>query len=204
MIIVVTGGIGSGKSSVCSLIREMYGFPVYDADSRVKNMYRTCPGLLARVESAVGAVLRNSDGNFQPSLLADIVFGDRKMLEAVEEVVFPALEEDFRRWMRDVGAETVVFESATVLEKPYFSGFGDVVVIVDAPVDVRMKRAADRDGVSCSEIMARMRNQPLMNRISQGEETPEGYLVCPNVGTFDELSLAVREILGKIGIKQKC
>ena len=65
-VLVVTGGIGSGKSLVCRMLHERWNLPVYDADSRVKALYREKPALLADIETALGCVLRDGNGQFVP------------------------------------------------------------------------------------------------------------------------------------------
>lgn len=159
-VLVVTGGIGSGKSSVCRILHERLGLPVYDADSRVKALYREHPSLLADIEDALGCVLRDSEGRFLPERLAGRIFSSPSDMDKVEGLVFPALKDDFREFASSLPEDTiVVFESATVLEKPQFDGFGDKVLFVDAPEDTRLGRACLRDGSSREKIRARMDSQ---------------------------------------------
>ena len=70
-VLIVTGGIGSGKSTVCSMLSNDYGYPVYEADRRVKDLYLEHPSLLADIEEALGECFRNDDGVFQPARLAN-------------------------------------------------------------------------------------------------------------------------------------
>ena len=67
MILIITGGIGGGKSVAAGMLNEIYGFPVYSADVRVKELYDECPGLLANIEAQLGCSLRDKDGSFVPS-----------------------------------------------------------------------------------------------------------------------------------------
>ena len=174
-VIVVTGGIGSGKSASCRFLNEMFGWPIYNADKRVKELYRTHPMLLEKIEHALGRNFRDMWGDFSPSALAKEIFSDRKSLEAVEELVFPILLDDFEQWKSACGGNHVILESATILEKPVLKDSGDIVLVIDAPVDIRAARAAVRDGISVGEVHLRMKNQPLMNGIS------EGVVVLPDV-----------------------
>ena len=97
-VLVVSGGIGSGKSTVCRMLENDYGIPVYEADRRVKELYNECPSMLLRIEQMLGESFRNGDGVFQPSLMAARIFSDTDALQLVESVVFPVLTEDFARW----------------------------------------------------------------------------------------------------------
>lgn len=200
-VLVVTGGIGSGKSEVCSILMDVYGCGVYEADSRVKTLYSIHPTLLNDIEVALGEGFRDSEDKFSPSLLSARIFSDRNALEKVEELVFPALLDDFETWKQDHADDKfVVFESATILEKPYFKDFGDKTILIDAPFETRLLRASGRDNVSQESILARMMNQKLMNRISEGEEAPEVDAVIYNYDGVGELRhqvvLTVNELYG--------
>lgn len=210
MVIVVTGGIGSGKSEVCRMISSRYGFPVYSADSRVRRLYDEVPELVDALESVLDIVLRDDSGLFRPALLAERIFSDHEALKKVEDMVFPYLISDFEDF-HSKNPGNVVFESATVLEKEFFSDFGDAVVLVDAPLEVRVGRACSRDASDRDRILARTDAQPLMNAFSDGsisrypEDTPYGRAsgrvtyIIKNDGSLEmlekEVSAAVESIL---------
>ena len=188
MTIVVTGGIGSGKSLVCSILCERYGIPVYEADIKVKSLYDTDPGLIEAVEHIAGKNLRDTEGRFVPSLLAEVIFDDPVKLHEVEQIVFPALKNDYALWIAiHSDCRHHIFESATILEKQQFDGFGDIVLLVDAPVSLRLDRAASRDGSDRDRIVSRMKNQTLMNRLSEGDSDQRVNHVIWNVGSYSEL-----------------
>lgn len=195
-VLVVTGGIGSGKSEVCRILHEIYGCGVYNADERVKLLYDMHPSLLSDIESLLGVSLRDSQGRFIAAALSSRIFADRSLLRKVEDLVFPALIEDFHMWAGKYKDDRfVVFESATILEKPQFKGFGDKVVLVDSLVETRLERACARDSAPRESIYARMLNQKMMNSISDGEIEPEVDAVIHNLGTLSDLRLhAVRVI----------
>ncbi|MBO7191838.1 MAG: dephospho-CoA kinase [Bacteroidales bacterium] len=201
-ILVVTGGIGSGKSEVCRILHEEFGCGVYNADRRVKQLYDVHPTLLEDIESMTGVGMRDEDGRFVPSRLSALIFSDRKILEAVERLVFPALKDDFCKWKESYAADDfVVLESATIMEKPELDGFGDKIIVVDAPMSERMERASVRDGVTKESICARMQNQKMMNSISEGDIVPEVDYVIHNTGSLEDLRCstlrAVAELFGK-------
>ncbi|MBQ5602819.1 MAG: dephospho-CoA kinase, partial [Bacteroidales bacterium] len=156
MIIVLTGGIGSGKSTAAAILSSEFGLPVYEADSAVKGLYLTDGSLLSDIESDAGRSFRDGNGTFSPSMMAAYLFSVPGAIEMVEQRVFPVLIKDFERWKSECGSDVVVFESATILEKPYFKDFGDAVIIVDAPLEVRIDRAVGRDGISREKVMARV------------------------------------------------
>ena len=111
--------------------------------------------------------------------LASVIFSDRSKLEVVEGIVHPAVLDDFRRWKAFAPFEApfVVFESAIVLEKPLFAGIRDYVVLVDAPPEVRLKRACLRDGTTPDKVLERMSRQhfdlSLVDRIVRNDSDLE-------------------------------
>lgn len=183
-ILVITGGIGSGKSEVCRILAQKGLTVQYNADAKVKELYDTVPGLLESIEDRLGCSLRDEAGKFVPRCLAQRIFVDRQALETVESLVFPALMEDFLAFAGNSGSPFVVFESATILEKPQFDGFGDKVILVDAPVSMRMERACRRDGADREAVKARMANQKKMNALSEGATDQRIDAVIVNDGSI--------------------
>lgn len=187
-ILIVTGGIGSGKTEVCRILQELYGCGVYNADEKVKMLYDVHPSLLNDIEALTGEPMRDAEGRFVPSRLSSLIFRDRSLLIKVENLVFPALMDDFKSWSRSYGDDRfVVFESATVLEKPQFKGFGDKVILVDALMETRLDRACLRDSAPRENIYSRMLNQKMMNDVSEGKSLPDVDAVIHNYGSLSDL-----------------
>ena len=164
--VILTGGIGSGKSAVCACLKAR-GVPVYDSDSRTKSLYDRDPALVGRLEAVLGTGLRTEEGRLDRRKLAGIIFADPEKKAAVEAVVHPAVLEDFRRWKRWQRPKGwtygpvpfVVLESAIILSCPVFDGVGDRTVLVDAPEEVRLARAVARDGSAPEAVLRRIRQQ---------------------------------------------
>ena len=186
-VVVITGGIGSGKSEVCRIFADNGFAAQYNADSRAKALYVEYPSLLEAMQNRLGCSLKDDKGDFQPALLSARIFSDKEALEAVESLLFPVMMEDFASFAKRSGSEYVVFESATVLEKPQFDGFADKVILVDAPLETRLERACARDGASREAVLARMRAQTLMNELSQGGSDTRVDYVIMNDSTLDVL-----------------
>ena len=188
--VILTGLIGSGKSAVAALLRRR-GVPVYDSDSRTKGIYSRRPALVRRMEEALGTSLTSADGKLDRARLAAAIFSTDAARETVESLVYPAVLQDFIRWReRQAGAPFVVLESAVILSKPVFDGLGDVVVLVTAPEEVRLRRVMDRDGAGEDAVRRRMAAQAIpMARVQ---------LVLENDGTPEALSATVeRMFFGK-------
>lgn len=164
--VILTGGIGSGKSAVCACLRAR-GVPVYDSDSRTKSLYDRDPALVGRLEAVLDVGLRTADGRLDRRRLAGLIFSDPTRKAAVEAVVHPAVLADFRRWKRWQRPKGwtygpvpfVVLESAIILSCPVFDGIGDRTVLVDADEEVRLRRAVARDGSDPEDVLRRIRQQ---------------------------------------------
>ena len=198
-VLAVTGGIGSGKSEVCRILAA-HGLALqYNADARAKALYDECPGLLDAIEKALECSLRGGDGAFRPAALAAVIFTDHSAMEKVEALLYPEMIRDFDTMMAEAGEDQiVVFESATFLEKRQFDGFADMVLLVDAPFQLRLERACLRDGVTREAVEARMRCQKLMNELSEGRLDPRITYKVLNDGTRQELEQKVLKLLHEI------
>ena len=209
--ILLTGGIGSGKSSAAAVLSSL-GIAVYNADTRVKALYENVQGLVDELEKILGCSLRDDLGSFDKKKLATCIFGANaaENLALVEGVVFPYLLDDFKDYSRKMAIEAssrgqngpiyVAMESATALEKTVFHDFGDIRLVVDAPIELRLERACMRDGATREQILDRMNEQPLMNSISKGD-VPQGIdAVIMNDSTLEVLQQRVKMVLEKLTI----
>ena len=161
--VAVTGGIGSGKSTVCSILSAS-GIPVYEADSAAKRLYAKDDSLLDAIEEAYGCSIRIPGGALDTRKLAGIAFSSPNKLKVLEGIVHPAVLKDFLRWKALQSTlhgdkPYCVIESAIILEKPEFLSHVDKVVLVDASLSTRLRRACERDGAEPEEIIRRMSAQ---------------------------------------------
>jgi len=184
--VILTGGIGSGKSVVAAMLSER-GIPVYDSDSRTKALYDSEPSLVPAIEEALGVSLRTVGGSLDRRLLASIIFNDPSAREKLEAVVYPFVLEDFLRWKESFpSAPFVVLESAVILSKPAFATLLDTatVVLVNASQKVRLARVQERDGSSPEEALARIGSQ---------DSIPESRadIVIDNSGSLEDLRAAI-------------
>ena len=158
--LVITGGIGSGKSLVARYIASK-GIPVYDSDSRAKLLYDSHPAVVADIEKALGVDLRGADGRLDRRALASEIFGDSHKLSLVEGIVHPYVFADFLDWRNSYFGLVpfVVLESAIFLQKPLFRPLADKILLVDAPEEVRLSRIVARDALKEEDVLKRMRSQ---------------------------------------------
>lgn len=152
----ITGGIGSGKSTVCRMLAER-GVALYDADSRAKELMSTSEALRSKLIENFGAETFNADG-LNRQYLAAKVFNDAEQLRLLNSLVHPAVIADFEAWAESQEGQYVVFESAILFEAGLESRV-DVVVAVMAPETVRVERVMARDGHTREQVVARIKNQ---------------------------------------------
>lgn len=152
----ITGGIGSGKSTVCELLAS-YGVAIYNSDARAKALMNESSVLRRQLCEAFGEECYTSD-QLNRAYLADKVFGDEAALVRLNAIVHPAVRVDFRAWAEQQRGEYVVLESAILFDAEFDSEV-DTTLAVLAPVEERLRRAMARDGVDKAKIMSRMAQQ---------------------------------------------
>lgn len=152
----ITGGIGSGKSVVSSLLRIL-NIPVYDADAASKILLSTDPDLVSSLKRLLGEDIYEGDV-LNRKKMASMIFSDKELLAKVNALIHPAVISDFRRWAENQGSFLVACESALIYESKMNDLF-DAVLMVYAPEQVRIKRAIARDAATEEQIRARIQNQ---------------------------------------------
>lgn len=152
----ITGGIGSGKSTVCDMLGEC-GVAIYNSDVRAKELMACSAPLRVALIERFGEEVYTAEG-LNRSYLAERVFGNAEELAALNAIVHPAVMADFDEWAESQEGEYVVLESAILFEAGLQDRV-DVVVSVLAPEALRVERAMARDGASRERIEARVRSQ---------------------------------------------
>lgn len=155
----ITGGIGSGKSYVSRLL-ESWGIPVYDTDREAKRLTLTHPEIRRELIDLLGEEVYCGQ-QLNKTLLAGYLFASRAHAERVNHIIHPRVYEDFLLWadgLKQQGRELVGMESAILFE----SGFDravDRVLMVYAPLEIRISRAMERDGVPEERVRERIAAQ---------------------------------------------
>lgn len=152
----ITGGIGSGKSTVCRLF-EQNGIAVYDSDARAKALMAEDAKLREQLVEAFGAECYNEQG-LNRAYLAGRVFGDEAELQRLNGIVHPAVKEDFRRWADAQRGAYVVLESAILFESGFDTEVNTTLAVM-APMEERLRRTVERDGVDREAVRRRMEHQ---------------------------------------------
>ena len=159
MLIIITGGIGSGKSMVSQLLKVM-GYTVYDCDSRAKELMLTDAALKGQLTELLGPETYTADGQLNRPYVASRIFGNQKLLGQMNALVHPAVAADIRRRQLAFSKTPFFVETAIYFE----ANFGqyiraDRVWCVAAPLELRIQRAMHRDGADRQHIEARILSQ---------------------------------------------
>lgn len=152
----LTGGIGSGKSTVAKIF-ELLQVPVYYADEASRRLYHTDPELMAQIKKHFGEDMY-SEGQLNRNKMADIVFNDPQKLELLNQLVHPPTLRDAQEWILAQKAPYVIKEAALLFESGSAAGL-DYIIGVQAPIALRLKRVIDRDKVTREEVLSRMNRQ---------------------------------------------
>ncbi len=156
MKVGITGGIGSGKSTVCRLF-ALRGVAVYDSDAEAKRLMTDDPDLRARIADRFGAEAY-SQGALNRSYLAGKVFSDAQALADLNAIVHPAVRADFAAWAERQEGDYVILESAILFDAG-FDGDVDRTVAVLAPEELRIERTCRRDKRDPEEVRRRIAAQ---------------------------------------------
>ncbi len=152
----LTGGIGSGKSTVAKVF-EVLGIPVYYADERAKELMHTNELLQQQLILHFGKATY-TNGKLNRKHLASIVFADKEKLDLLNSLVHPVTIADSEEWFRKQTSPYVIKEAALLFESGATEGL-DYIIAVTAPATIRIKRVMDRDQVTAEEVKKRMASQ---------------------------------------------
>jgi len=155
-IIGLTGGIGSGKTTIANYFLSL-GIPVYIADEEAKKLLYD-QGVVNAVKEALGEeVLTN--GLPDKKKLAEIVFNDKQKLALLNSIIHPKVQEHFYEWVQSHQNSNFVIKEAAILFESGSYKDCDKVILVTAPLDVRVKRVMARDNVTEDKVLERIANQ---------------------------------------------
>jgi dephospho-CoA kinase len=156
MNIGITGGIGSGKTTICKVI-EALGYPVYYADLEAKRIINENIGIQYELKELFGneAFL---DRTLNRTFIANIVFNNEHKLNELNEIIHPAVRRDFYDWSKKQN-NTLIFQESALLFETNASSFFDASILVLAPIEERINRTIVRDNCTREEVKARIRTQ---------------------------------------------
>tara|TARA_R110002051_G_scaffold56046_8_gene103978 strand:+ start:28808 stop:29392 length:585 start_codon:yes stop_codon:yes gene_type:complete len=152
----LTGGIGSGKSTVAAMFQEL-GVPVYNSDEHAKRLMNTSK----KIKKQLIVLLGNKsyhDNKINRSFIAEKVFNDASLLSQLNSIVHPVVRENFMSWSKKQNTPYVIQETALIFENKSQELY-DSIILVTAPKEARINRVLSRDNSTKEQIEARMNNQ---------------------------------------------
>lgn len=155
-IVGLTGGIGSGKTTVAKMFSEL-GVPIYIADVEAKKLTNTSKIIRRELIKLLGERAYNETG-INRAYVADKIFNDNDLLQAVNKIIHPRVAAHFKKWVSKQTAAYVIKEAAILFENGSYKDC-DSIILVTAPKTIRINRVLARDNSSKSEIEQRMNNQ---------------------------------------------
>ncbi len=191
----LTGGIGSGKTTIAKIF-ECLDIPVYYADDAAKSLYKTDSGLRAALKKHFGDEIYNGN-EINRKLLREIVFQDTNKLALLNSLVHPRTISDANAWMERQTAPYLIKEAALIFETGS-DQYLDFVIGASAPKDLRIARAMERDNISRQEVLLRIEKQ--MDEAKKMElchyriNNDEAHLVVPQVLKLHEELLQMATI----------
>lgn len=155
--VAVTGGMGSGKTTVVNFFKEL-DIPIYVADDKAKMLMQQNIDLIKAIKKYFGQESYHDDGSLNKTFLAEQVFEDSKKLEVLNNLVHPAVRKDFDSWHKSQNSPYVIYESALIFEHNQ-QRFFDLIILVTAPQKLRINRIKKRNNWTEYDIQKRMNKQ---------------------------------------------
>lgn len=189
-IVCVTGGIGSGKSAVCAYF-ESKGLPIYNSDNRAKEIMVDNTSVRNALIYLFGTTVYSKDGELNKEVLAQAIFNNAELKQKLEQIVHPAVHEDFKNWAQSQQGPVLIKETPLAIEK------GDTtcqeLLVVIASSATRIQRIQVRNPEwSIEEITARISNQ-----VSDEERKKKASILVWNDASLDELHHQLDQLLTK-------
>ncbi len=190
-IIGLTGGIGSGKTTVARFIEE-FGFPVYYSDDRAKAIVNESEDLKIKIKELLGEESYDKNGLYNRKFVADKVFNNRDLLQQLNEIIHPAVRIDFENWVKKQSKYLVFKETALLFElklnrQCYKS------LLVTAEDNIRIKRVMDRDNKTYREVEAVMEKQ-----MSERDKIKVADCIIYNNTNLEELKEQTEKVIFSI------
>jgi dephospho-CoA kinase len=154
----ITGGIGSGKSVVCKLF-SILGIPVYNADDRAKWLTNHDPEIREKVIALLGFESYTKEGFYNRAFVASVVFKNEELLKKLNAIIHPAVLKDTGNWVSENADSIYLIKEAAIMKKAGENNNLDYVVIVEAPIELRIQRILRRDNRTENEIRAIIQQQ---------------------------------------------
>lgn len=190
-IIGITGGIGSGKSTVAEIIEE-FGYPVYYSDDHAKEIVNNDAELQLKIRELLGDEAYDASGRYDRAFVAQKVFDNVNQLNQLNSLIHPAVKKDFERWVEDQD-ETFLFKETALLFELKLHEACDRSILVTADDEIRIKRVMARDKKTAAQVQAIINRQ-----MPENEKAAMADFVIFNNEGFAELRNATNLVLKQL------
>ena len=153
----LTGGIGSGKTTIANLFATEFAIPIYIADTKAKELIAQDTHLQQEIKALLGEEAF-VEGKYNTAFVASIVFSTPEKLQALNQLIHPYVQQDFERWREEQHSPYVIKESAILFESGSYKDC-DYIITVTAPLEERIRRVILRDKIDRKTIEKRIKNQ---------------------------------------------
>ena len=153
----LTGGIGSGKTTIANLFATEFTIPIYIADTKAKELIAQDTHLQQEIKALLGEEAF-VEGKYNTAFVASIVFSTPEKLQALNQLIHPYVQQDFERWREEQHSPYVIKESAILFESGSYKDC-DYIITVTAPLEERIRRVMLRDKIDRKTIEKRIKNQ---------------------------------------------
>jgi len=153
----LTGGIGSGKTTIANLFATEFAIPIYIADTKAKELIAQDTHLQQEIKALLGEEAF-VEGKYNTAFVASIVFSTPEKLQALNQLIHPYVQQDFARWKEEQHSPYVIKESAILFESGSYKDC-DYIITVTAPLEERIRRVMLRDKIDRKTVEKRIKNQ---------------------------------------------
>lgn len=153
----LTGGIGSGKTTVCHVFK-LLGIPVYHADIHARKLSDTDNEIRKSLTNLFGADIYNESG-LNRKRLSELIFQNRNLLQKVNEIIHPKVLDHFNQWISEYQQMKYIIHEAAIIFESGMKNIFDKIITVTAPKDMRIKRIIERGGLSEDDVKKIIKNQ---------------------------------------------
>ena len=193
-IVGLTGGIGSGKTTVAKMFKQL-GVPIYIADIEAKQLMVTSKEIKQALTALFGTAVYFNNGDLNKSLIANIIFKDKTVLNKMNAIIHPKVAQHFKLWLEKQQGHYVIKESAILFENGGYKNC-DYIITVTAPTATRIARVITRDNTTKDKVEAIINNQ-----WSDEEKIKHAHYVINNtdlVSTQNQVNTVNTNILFKL------
>lgn len=190
-IIGLTGGIGSGKTTVARFIEEM-GYPVYNSDTKAKDLVNENDDLKAAIIQLLGSQAYDKNGLYDRKYVGSVVFSNDELLKQLNAIIHPAVNKDFHDWVKRQSRE-IIFKETALLFELKLNLQCDKSLLVTADESIRIKRVMDRDSKTYREV-----EKVIDNQMPERKKIRLADYVIENNSDVQHLRLSTEKIMASL------